>query len=106
MSAGLQAIQGRCLRAVARAYRASSTEALEIETNVEPLDLYTGRLAAQATVRYKLSKAYQGIKYRLDISSGVEDSEVLRQYYKARSRRYGPRRKARLKSRCYESQGQ
>ena len=46
MTTKLRAIQGRCLRAVAGAYRATSTEALEIETNVEPLELYTARLTA------------------------------------------------------------
>ena len=61
MAMRLKAIQGKCLRAVAGAYRASSTEALEIETNVEPLDLYTGRLAAQAAARCRLSKAYNEI---------------------------------------------
>ena len=61
MAAKLKAIQGRCLRAAAGAYKATSTEALEVETWVEPLDLYTGRLAAQAMARCKLSKAYRGI---------------------------------------------
>ena len=39
----LQAIQGRFLRTITGAYRATATEALEIETYIEPLDLYIER---------------------------------------------------------------
>ena len=41
----LQAIQGRCLRVVVGAYRATLVEALEAETHVEPLDIYTSKVA-------------------------------------------------------------
>ena len=64
MASKLRAIQGRCLRALAGAYRATSTEALEVEINVEPLELYTTRLAAQPAARCKLSRAYHGIEAR------------------------------------------
>jgi hypothetical protein len=64
MATKLRAVQGRCLRAATGAYRATSTEALEIEINVEPLELYTGRLAAQAAARCKLSRAFHGIEAR------------------------------------------
>ena len=37
----LQKIPGRCLRTVAGACKATATEALEAELEVEPLDLYT-----------------------------------------------------------------
>jgi hypothetical protein len=41
IAAKLQSIQGKCLRTVAGAYKATSTEALEIETYIPPLDLFT-----------------------------------------------------------------
>ena len=66
MTLKLRTIQGRYLRAVAGAYRATSTEALEVETNVEPLELYIARLAAQAAARCKLSRAYHGIEARVN----------------------------------------
>jgi retron-type reverse transcriptase len=53
----LQAIQGRCLRAVAGAYRATSTEALEAELGVLPLDIHVGTLAASAAARNELGEA-------------------------------------------------
>jgi hypothetical protein len=47
----LQSIQGKFLRIVAGAYRATSTEALEIETFIEPLDLYAERIALLGITR-------------------------------------------------------
>lgn len=64
MAAKLRAIQGQCLRAVTGAYKATATEALEVEIHVEPLELYTGRQAAQAAARCRLSKAWSGIEAR------------------------------------------
>ncbi len=64
--AKLQTIQGQCLRVVAGAYKATSTEALEAELGVEPLDLYTGRRAAAAAARHALSEARKGIVARTE----------------------------------------
>jgi hypothetical protein len=58
----LQAVQGRCLRVITGAYRATSTEALKIETNTPPLDLYAGQQVAKATLRLLAShtrRAYE-----------------------------------------------
>ena len=41
IGAKLQKIQGKCLRTIAGACKATSTEALEVETFTLPLDLYT-----------------------------------------------------------------
>ena len=41
----LQSIQGRFLRAITGAYKAALIEALEIETSIEPLDLYIEKSA-------------------------------------------------------------
>src|SRR5271155_5035813 len=51
VAAKLQAIQGRCLRTITGAYRATSTEALEIETFTAPLDLYAEQQVAKTTLR-------------------------------------------------------
>jgi hypothetical protein len=50
----LQSIQGKFLRVIAGAYRATATEALEIETFTEPLDLYIERIANQGLIRQVL----------------------------------------------------
>jgi ribonuclease HI len=47
----LQAIQGRCLRAIAGAYKATSTEALEVETHIPPIQLYAEKMVAGSTCR-------------------------------------------------------
>ena len=47
----LNAIQGRFLRSITGAYRATSTEALEIETFTEPLDLFIERTANLGLIR-------------------------------------------------------
>ena len=46
LSRSLQSIQGRFLRAITGAYKATSIEALEIETFIEPLDLYIEKSAS------------------------------------------------------------
>ena len=56
MAEKLQAIQGRCLRVVAGAYKATATEALEAEVGVEPLDLYLKTTTARAVARSALSE--------------------------------------------------
>jgi hypothetical protein len=58
----LQAIQGKCLRTITGAYKATSTEALEIETFVPPLDLYTQLVATKTTIRIRTTKAAKGIR--------------------------------------------
>ena len=58
----IQAIQGKCLRPITGAYKATSTEALEIETFVPPLDLYTQLIAAKTITRIRTTKAAKGIK--------------------------------------------
>jgi hypothetical protein len=47
----LQAIQGRCLRAIAGAYKATSTEALEVETFTPPIQLYAEKMVAGSVCR-------------------------------------------------------
>jgi hypothetical protein len=43
----LQAIQGKCLRMITGAYKATFTEALEIKTSLPPPDLHTQLTAAK-----------------------------------------------------------
>ena len=62
IGAKLQKIQGRCLRTITGAYKATSTEALEIETFTSPLDLHTERLATRTITRIRTTKATTGIK--------------------------------------------
>ena len=66
ISAKLQKIQGKCLRTIAGAYKATSTEALEVETFTLPLDLHTEKLAARTVVRIRTTKAATGIKAACD----------------------------------------
>jgi exonuclease III len=54
----LKAIQGRFLKTVTGAYRATSTEALEIETYTQPLDIYLDGLVAKSTLNASVSQAY------------------------------------------------
>ena len=65
MAAKIQAIQGQCLRAVAGAYKATPTEALEAEVGVEPLDLYGSKRASIAATRHTLSEAGNGTRLRV-----------------------------------------
>src|SRR6201999_760039 len=76
----LQSIQSRFLRAITGAYKAISIEALEIETFVEPLDLYIEKSASQGAARQVLRGYSEGKLFR----------EVLRNRYKRR-RRPSPR---------------
>lgn len=62
----LQAIQGRFLRVATGAYRATSTEALEVETYTQPLDIYTENLALRALVKP------EGIRTRACEDAGCE----------------------------------
>ena len=66
ISAKLQKIQGKCLRTIAGAYKATSTEALEVETFTLPLDLHTEKLAARTVARIRTTKAATGIKAACD----------------------------------------
>ena len=61
----LQAVQGQFLRTVAGAYKATSVEALEVETYVQPLDIHLTKLTLGAVARYTLSKARKGIEKRV-----------------------------------------
>ena len=47
----LQAIQGRCLRVITGAYKATANEAVEIEAFTPLLDLYTESIVAQTSLR-------------------------------------------------------
>jgi hypothetical protein len=53
----LQAIQGRCFRVIAGAYKATSTEALEIETFTPPLNIYMDVIIARTNLRLLLYKS-------------------------------------------------
>ena len=57
MAEKLQAIQGRCLRVMAGADKATATETLEAEIGVNPLDLYLETTTTCAVARSALSKA-------------------------------------------------
>ena len=50
----LRNAQGRFLRAITGAYKATATEALEIETLIEPLDIYIEKTATTGIVRQVL----------------------------------------------------
>jgi hypothetical protein len=52
----LQSIQGKCLRVIAGAYKATSTEALEIETHTPPLDLFTEESVARTSIRLRTAQ--------------------------------------------------
>jgi hypothetical protein len=58
----LKAIQGKFLRIITGAYRATATEALEIETFIEPLDLYIERIANLGLARQVLGGQGDKIK--------------------------------------------
>jgi ribonuclease HI len=53
----LQSIQGKCLRIAAGAYRATATEALEVETFTPPIDLYMETQVARTTLRLRSCKS-------------------------------------------------
>ena len=47
----LRFMQGQSLRVVAGAYRATATEALEMELHVSPIDLHMEKIVARAMTR-------------------------------------------------------
>jgi hypothetical protein len=53
----LKAHQGKFLRAITGAYRATSTEAVEIETYIQPIDIYLDGLVAKTVLRTYASQA-------------------------------------------------
>jgi hypothetical protein len=53
----LKALQGKFLRAIAGAYRAKPTEAVEIETFIQPIDIYLDGLVAKTVLRACASQA-------------------------------------------------
>jgi hypothetical protein len=53
----LQAIQGKCLRVITGAYRATATEALEIETHTIPIDILLETRVAKTMLRLRESQA-------------------------------------------------
>jgi hypothetical protein len=53
----LQAIQGKCLRVITGAYRATATEALEIETHTLPMDILLETHVAKTMLRLGESQA-------------------------------------------------
>jgi hypothetical protein len=53
----LQAIQGKCLRVITGAYRATATEALEIETHTIPIDILLETQVAKTMLRLRESQA-------------------------------------------------
>ena len=68
VAAKLQSMQGKCLRVITGAYKATSTEALEIETFTPPLDLFTEHTVARATTRLLTTRtrdAYEAATTRI-----------------------------------------
>ena len=47
----LKALQGKFLRLITGSYRATATEAVEIETHIQPIDIFMDGLVAKATLR-------------------------------------------------------
>jgi hypothetical protein len=62
----LRALQGTCLRRVAGAYRAISTEAVEIETNTLPINIHIEKLVANATRRLREAPALRAQKQTVE----------------------------------------
>jgi hypothetical protein len=58
----LKAIQGKFLRVITGAYKATSTEALEVETYIQPLDIHLDGLVAKSTLTVGASPAYRTIE--------------------------------------------
>jgi len=78
----LQSIQGKCLRAIAGAYKATSTEALEIETYIPPLDLFTEESVARTSTRLRT------LRTRFTTQTAVE--RIQHQTRGSRGRRSAP----------------
>jgi hypothetical protein len=53
----LKALQGKFLRAITGSYRAAATEAVEVETYIQPIDIFMDGLVAKATLRTCASQA-------------------------------------------------
>ena len=53
----LKAIQGQHLRTITGAYRATSTEAVEIETDIPPIDIHLEKVIAKTILRISTSPA-------------------------------------------------
>ena len=53
----LKALQGKLLRVITGAYRATSTEAVKIETYIQPIDIYLDGLIAKTVRRACASQA-------------------------------------------------
>jgi len=75
----LESIQGIFLRAITGAYKAASIGALEIETFIEPLDLYLEKSASQGAARQVL-RGYG------------REGRIFREILRNRYRRRGPLR--------------
>jgi ribonuclease HI len=83
VAAKLQAIHGRSLRVITGAYRATSTEALEIETFTQPLDLHAETMAAATTYRSLASHTGKAVNSALE--------RIRRQFRGSRGRVATPR---------------
>jgi hypothetical protein len=62
----LRALQGACLQRVAGAYQATSTEAVEIETNTLPINIHMEKLVANATRRLREAPALHAQKQAVE----------------------------------------
>ena len=58
----LKALQGKFLRAITGSYRATATEAVEIETYIQPIDIFLDGLVAKTTLRICASQASRVIQ--------------------------------------------
>lgn len=58
----LKALQGKFLRLISGSYRATATEAAEIETYIQPIDIFIDGLVMKATLRTCASQASQVIE--------------------------------------------
>ena len=66
MGQKLHALQGRFLRVATGAYRATSTEAVEVETFTPPIDIYLESILAKAAIRLCGSQASSVIQVSCD----------------------------------------
>ena len=58
----LKALQGKFLRVITGAYRATSTEAVEIESYIQPIDIYLDGLIAKTVLKACASQANKVVK--------------------------------------------
>jgi hypothetical protein len=80
----LKTLQGKFLRTVTGSYRATSTEAVEIETYIQPIDIFLDGLVAKATLRVCASQTSQIID---------EATRCIRQQMRSRRGRLARARK-------------